>query len=432
MSHRYAHRQMPHREKSFAGIRLPLLIALVLGVLFCPPPLPATAQAPAGADGELLFAPLSPGWTENQPANESIHRYFLLSENDVVAAEMLFFLETLPEGMSLEDYGTALQKNSLATFDGYTPVSIQNGNLQGTPVLIHDFLFSNQGKRLKARIFILSKNNMGHVLLFDGLEEQFPALAPKFDAFFQTMSFKGTQQTQQAQPVQPIAQASQQPQPAQTTAQTTQQLPGGAPLQSPADLAAQPGTTSTTPGLVATPAPLPETGGMPPLSGTTQTGTSGAPSQEALPTLDTEGVGELPPLSDLDEPGVFTAASGAFRIRLPEGAKEISRNPDSATYEGPDGAQLAVTVLETPEQIGPALDQASSGKRAHGTSTLSCTVPCTTRLYSFQDPESKGNKALLLATWQGGKAFVAIEVPADKYKDAGAWIREFLCSAGLK
>ncbi|WP_157367297.1 hypothetical protein [Aminiphilus circumscriptus] len=423
MSHRYAHRQMPQRTKSFAGVRLPFLIALALGVLFCLPSLPATAQVPAGSDGELLFAPLPPGWTENQPANESIHRYFLLSENDVVAAEMLFFLETLPEGMSLEDYATALQKNSLATFEGYTPVSIQNGNLQGTPVLIHDFLFSNQGKRLKARIFILSKNNMGHVLLFDGLEEQFPALAPKFDAFFfQTVSFKGAQQ---AQPIQPVTQQTQPVQP-------TPQVPGGAPLQSPADLAASPGTTSTTPGLVATPAPLPATGGTPPLPGTAETGTGGAPSQETLPTLDTEGIGELPPLSDLDEPGVFTAASGVFRIRLPEGAKEISRNPDSATYEGPDGSRLAVTVLESPEQIGPALDQASSGKRAHGTSTLSCAVSCTTRLYSFQDPESKGNKALLLATWQGGKAFVAIEVPADKYKDAGAWIRKFLCSAELK
>jgi hypothetical protein len=421
---------MPHRFTSFAGIRLAFLIILTLEVLFCLPPLPATAQAPAGDDGELLFPPLPPGWTENQPANENVHRYFLLVENDIVTAEMLFFLEALPEGMSLEDYGKALQQNSLATFEGYTPVSIQHGTLQGTPVLIHDFLFSNQGKRLKARIFILSKKNMGHVLLFDGLEEQFPALAPKFDAFFQAISFKP--QTQQAQPVQPIGQASQQPQPVQPEAQTTQQLPGGAPLQSPADLAASPGTTSTTPGLVATPAQLPETGGTPPLSGTTETETGGTPSQETLPTLNTEGVGELPPLSDLDEPGVFTAASGAFRIRLPEGAKEISRNPDSATYEGPDGSRLTITVLETPEQIGPALDQASAGKLARGTSTLSCAVPCTTRLYTFQDPVSKRTKALLLATWQDGKAFVAIEIPADKYKDAGAWIRKFLCSAELE
>ncbi len=209
--------------------------------------------------------------------------------------------------------------------------------------------------------------------------------------------------TQQTQPVQP-----------------TPQVPGGAPLQSPADLAASPGTTSTTPGLVATPAPLPATGGTPPLPGTAETGTGGAPSPETLPPLDTEGIGALPPLSALDEPGVFTAASGVFRIRLPEGAKEISRNPDSATYEGPDGSRLAVTVLESPEQIGPARDQASSGKRAHGTSTLSCAVSCTTRLYSFQDPESKGNKALLLATWQGGKAFVAIESPRGQIQGRGS------------
>lgn len=402
------------------------VVALVLGALFCLSPLSAKAQSPSGTDGEVLFGPLAPGWTENRPADANIRRYFLLSENDIVAAELLFFLESLPQGMSLEEYGTALQQNSLAAFEGYTAGEVRNATLQGAPVLIHDFLFSNQGKHLKARIFVLTRNNTGYVFLFDGLEEQFPTLAPKFDAFFfQTVSLGGTPQ---AQPVQiPTSQAA--------------QLPGGAPLQSPAEVAL-PGTGGTAPGLGTSVAPQPEAGGAPSLPGVSPAETIAtsplpspgeASSPDSLPALDAGGAGDLPPLGDLDEPGVFSSASGDFRIHLPDEAKQITRNSDSAEYAGPDDSRLRIIVLATPEEIGPVLDRESAEKRPHGTSTLSCgTIPCTTRLYSFRDAGSAANKALLLASWQRGRVLVAIELPADKYKSAGTWIRKFLCSAELQ
>ncbi|MDI3543205.1 MAG: hypothetical protein PWP57_809, partial [Candidatus Atribacteria bacterium] len=116
---------------------------------------------------------MPPGWEPQSPPDPSVKTLFYLKDpQGVVIAELYYFVESLPGPMSLQDYFSAFQANSLqVAFSGYTPISTQDTTVANLPALRHDFTFVAEGttNQLKGSAYFFLVGNEAQVLLFDCL-----------------------------------------------------------------------------------------------------------------------------------------------------------------------------------------------------------------------------------------------------------------------
>lgn len=136
------------------------------------------------------------GWEPQIPPDPSIKALFYLKDaQGVLVAELYYLAESLPYPVSLQDYFSAFQANSLqVAFSGYTPISTQNTTVANLPALRHDFTCVAEGttNQLKGSAYLFLVGNEAQVLLFDCLTSNFDALQPQFQTVINQLVVAGT------------------------------------------------------------------------------------------------------------------------------------------------------------------------------------------------------------------------------------------------
>jgi len=139
---------------------------------------------------------MPPGWEPQSPPDPSIRALFnVKNPQGVVMAELYYFVESLPGPMSLQDYFSAFQANSLQVgFSGYTPVSTQDTTVANLSALRHDFTFVVEGanNQLKGSAYFFLVGNEAQVLLFDCLTSNFDTFQPQFQTIINQLVVGGT------------------------------------------------------------------------------------------------------------------------------------------------------------------------------------------------------------------------------------------------
>lgn len=170
-------------------------------------PAPSTTTIPAttSAPQSLIVNP-PPGWIP-QPVEDptQIGYYQLANQQNIVIAEYIVFLETLPSPLDLRSYLNYIQQNELQPpmFNGYIPQQTIDTTLLGLPALRHDFLFTTDNMQLKAMAIFVILGNDAYSFLFYSSVNDFSNLESTFIQALSTVSLQGATGPQPIPPISP-------------------------------------------------------------------------------------------------------------------------------------------------------------------------------------------------------------------------------------
>ncbi|MGC8777847.1 MAG: hypothetical protein ACP5Q4_04140 [Candidatus Caldatribacteriaceae bacterium] len=154
------------------------VIFLILGMVLL---LTVWTQVSWGARELTLSIP--PGWTPAQTlAPQQKLRAFLLNEQGIAQAELIFATEAVPASLDLQGYFREVSQSLPNFFQSYTPQETTPFELSGLSGLRHTFLFRVQGNpnELQGLSFLFLLDGQAYTLLFDCLSSQFSQLEPQF------------------------------------------------------------------------------------------------------------------------------------------------------------------------------------------------------------------------------------------------------------
>lgn len=331
----------------------------------------------AATGGEIALGVLPSGWSEGEPAHESIKQYLVYQEKGTVLAELLCLEEVLPDEMTPEEYLEALKENSMPSFAEYAPLEDEPARLHGRDAIVHRFHFSNQRDTLKGEMYVFVLDETGYVFLFDTTDEWFAKLHPKFLSFVKNvLRF----------PEQKVA-----PEEEEEWDE--------------------------------------DDNGLPLVEDEEDEDDNGLPLIEDEEDEDEDDNG-LPSFEE-DE-GVIGSENAVLFATLPEGAEETRRDDEEVFFEGPDESQIYIVLADGPEEISKVVEQRVAGMRKQGTSTLKCGDHGVTVVLYSEKGEGGARNAVLVAGWEGTGAAVGIRLPQKNYKGAAGWIKEMLCSVEIE
>lgn len=162
---------------------------------------PVTTPTP-----QSLIVNPPPGWIP-QPTEDptQIGYYQLANQQNIVIAEYIILLETLPSPLDLRSYLSYIQQNELQPpmFNGYIPQQTIDTTLLGLPALRHDFLFTVDNMQLKAMVTFVILGNNAYSFLFYSSVNDFPNLESTFIQALSTVSLQGATGPQPIPPISP-------------------------------------------------------------------------------------------------------------------------------------------------------------------------------------------------------------------------------------
>ena len=159
-----------------------------------PTPLATTIPTITSTPQSLIVNP-PPGWIPQPTEDPSqIGYYQLANQQNIVIAEYIVLLETLPSPLDLRGYLSYIQQNELKPpmFNGYIPQQTIDTSLLGLPALRHDFLFTVDNMQLKAMAILTILGNNAYSFLFYSSVNDFPNLEATFLQALSTVSVQGT------------------------------------------------------------------------------------------------------------------------------------------------------------------------------------------------------------------------------------------------
>ncbi|NLM71725.1 MAG: hypothetical protein GX181_07185 [Synergistaceae bacterium] len=358
---------------------------LLFSIIFLFALLGLVSMPSAAVAGEVSLGRIPSGWMEQEPVDESIHRYFLYQEKGTVLAEMIWLEEDIPSRFPLSDYLQALKENSMPGFAEYSPLEDEATMLHGWNAFIHRFHFSNQRDTLKGEMYVFVLDETGYVFLFDTTDEWFEALQPKFLSFVKgVLKFP------------PALEAT----PEDEDEEDEEEQEALSFLDDEED---------------------DEDDGLPAID-------DDEDEDDGLPAFDEDDEDDgLPEFVDDEEEGVFTIGGTSIFIELPDGAEEMDRDDDEIRVAGPDGSEIYIVLMEGPEAVAEMMKERTAGAREQGTSTLKCGDG-DLKVTLFSQKSGDGVDAVLSVAWEGTGVALGVRVPKESYKDAAGWIKDMLCS----
>ncbi len=333
----------------------------------------------AAAGGEITLGVLPSGWSEGEPAHESIKQYLVYQEKGTVLAELLCLEEELPEEMTPEEYLEAVKQNSMPSFTEYAPLEDEPAMLHGREAIVHRFHFSNQRDTLKGEMYVFVLGETGYLFLFDTTDEWFDKLHPKFLSFVKNvLRF----------PEQEVA-------PVVEDEEEEEEEEDGLPLVEDEEDEDE------------------DDNGLPLIEDEEDDEDDGLPSFE-------------------EDEGVISGENAVVFATLPEGAEETRREDGEVFFEGPDESEIFIALADGPEAISKVVEQRVAGMRKQGASTLKCGDHEVSVVLYSEKREGGASSAVLTARWEGTGAAVGIRLPQKNYKGAAGWIKEMLCSVEIE
>ncbi|MBP9015039.1 MAG: DUF4919 domain-containing protein [Candidatus Atribacteria bacterium] len=169
-------------------------------------PAPSATTIPTTSAPQSLIVNPPPGWIPQSTEDPTqIGYYQLVNQQNIVIAEYIVLLETLPSPLDLRSYFSYIQQNELQPpmFNGYIPQQTIDTSLLGLPALRHDFLFTVDNMQLKAMtIFVILGNNAYSFLFYSSVND-FPNLESNFIQALSTVSLQGATEPQPIPPISP-------------------------------------------------------------------------------------------------------------------------------------------------------------------------------------------------------------------------------------